>query len=55
MAEADVETIFEHIRPRSPEGAVSWYKAFQAAAHRTVQMPEPFPLAAEHSCKTRHG
>lgn len=53
LAEADVEAVFEYIRQRSPEGAVSWYKAFQAAAHRTVQMPDSYPLAPENTLLNR--
>ncbi len=48
LAETDVETIFEYIHRRNPDGALNWYQAFLAAAERTVQMPESYPLAPEN-------
>lgn len=46
-AEADVQSIYDYIFERSPDGAGRWYQAFLDAAQRTVRFPQSYPLAPE--------
>lgn len=48
-AETDVQVIFDYIKERSSEGAVSWYVAFQTAANRALELPESYPLVPENA------
>lgn len=48
-AERDVQSIFEYIGQRSPQGAHRWWNAFQEAAVRTARHPRQYPSAPEDS------
>jgi plasmid stabilization system protein ParE len=46
-AEYDAQQIYNWIVERSPEGAVSWWLAFEAACQRLSQEPTSYELAPE--------
>jgi plasmid stabilization system protein ParE len=46
-ARADVDRIFNWLLPRSVQGAISWYIAFQEALREVADNPESFGLAPE--------
>lgn len=64
-AESDVEEIYAYLRERSPQGAVSWYRAFLACTERIARQPLACSFATENAefdfelrqalFKTRHG
>jgi plasmid stabilization system protein ParE len=48
-AEFDVDCIYQYIRQRSPQGAGTWYRAFDKCLGRIVDQPFSFSLAPENS------
>lgn len=48
-AERDVQAIFEYISPRSEDGAIRWWRAFDEAAHAVPENPERYGFAPENS------
>lgn len=48
-AEFDVDYIYRYIRERSPQGAGSWYRAFDKCLARIVDHPFSCSLAPENS------
>jgi plasmid stabilization system protein ParE len=47
IADAEVRRTFDYIRKRSPEGAASWLRAFEAALERLRERADSFGEAAE--------
>ena len=47
LAEADLETIYRHIREDSPTRAAEWRQGLLLAAQALEQFPHRCPLAAE--------
>jgi plasmid stabilization system protein ParE len=64
-AEIDVNQIYGYLLPRSPQGAYSWYRAFQACLERITLQPLACSIAPENAefefeirqalFKTKHG
>ena len=49
LAEADLETIYQHIRDDSPTRAAAWRQGLLQAAQALEQFPHRCPLAPESS------
>ena len=47
-AESDAQSIFEWIRPQSPEGALRWWTAFEHAQVSVAENSEAFGFAPEN-------
>lgn len=64
-AEIDVDTIYQYLLARSPQGAASWYQAFLASTERIALQPLACSIAPENAefdfelrqalFNTRHG
>jgi len=48
-AERDAQAIFEYIHPRSADGAVRWWYAFEKAVNELPKNPERYGFAPENS------
>ena len=48
-AESDVEEIYGYIYNRSPQGAVTWYRAYLACLERIERGPMACAFALEHA------
>ena len=48
-AERDVQAIFDYIFPRSEDGAIRWWNAFEEAAQAVPKNPERYGFAPENN------
>jgi len=48
-AERDAQAIFDYIYPRSPDGAICWWDAFEKAANELPKNPKRYGFAPENN------